>query len=1180
MSLQATLVAMDPASVPTSPPAPMQITPDQQIRTSSNTLPVPTTHRGDVLQLPTRTPEGVSVTFNTGTLPKPSTSRSYGPMEYTDYGLQAQAPSMGPSTVQSMAGLDLPFHGIPFSHGPSKYSPDKEALKQELRLEKERSEWQRQQDHIDFQHAAQNYKSRFEATADALKEDYRLKAQQHIELAQDRQDAAVATVQAQANSALNSAQQHVQQLQMTANDKIMQSQSQLQSLQQKAQMEFDRQSQAHSHQVNELKEYADRVHTSELSASKAETEKLRMEATSHVLILMEEQHAGNAELQRLENSMSQLKMAITSEAQEHIDQLNAQHHQSDQQQRSQTEMMKTQFSMENRQLRLDLEAANAQLQAYNSSRTAQADSEVTQLQRQLEAANQVLQQKESKVTSMERVVADHQEMIAAHQAKTAQDALERMQMRQNMEGLQRQVLQARSATGSAAIRTVSIEAEPAVVTYAIGTPRTAEQEPSPAEAAQDASGSENWEEPRYTAEEWEQWNSDSWEPGDCQICMPQGLHVCVCADRAPLVPPQPTSGTDIWRAHYGQGNAGLSTTLEHFPPTIPTLDLTGAQQLAQQLPDLSHQAKPAESLPLLPMLGPRAPPLSQFQPPQEQPPPQEHQGSHQPTTSAAPEYHNSHPQKYHEADEVRLYNIPDIAGTENWDAANLKLVMSASGRPLLAHIWFNKIFTAKCIEDLEDGVEWQTLTYKIAADLWRKIYHRQELNRSVRSIEERLLRQGKPPLNGRQLYWMIKQDLLIGPYDASLKRQWDLIHIYMRGGNLHKFQQDFKDCLFKLPADEFPNPQFLEDLYSNQVKLHYGFAQTYQLYLLETEQQGQMKSYERLSGMVDRWLSAKHREQNTNQFRRNQSWAPSGSQGHAMAATGPVKGGPKGPPAGECPQAWYQGHCSRQNCPMNHNFKGHGKGKKGKDSKGKGKGKDGKGKGQGKSQSLPPSYPPRYPKPNYQQPKSPRAGNSRGVSPSGQTNAAPCREWINGGYCSRENAKKGSCPYWHKPQCWFWTKPGERCQMGNNCNFLHIKIYEPQNYSMRPPTPKGKGKGKDGKGKGKGKDGKGKGKDGKGKGKGKGKDGKGKGKGKKGKDGGKGPKGAPAAKPKAKAKGKAAGHLRVAYHGNGQDGDGDGQAIDWSQAGAQEWNAGTQDWHQQPQEWNDDAQQPLNQYGC
>ena len=233
--------------------------------------------------LPTRTPEGVSVYVSSpGTLPRPSTSRSFGPMgsssmltHCTDYGLQS-VPSMGPSTVQSMAGLDLPFHGVPLSHGPSKYSsPDKEALKQALRLEQERSEWQRQQDHIGFQQAAERYKERFEATAEGMREDFRLKAQQHIELAQDRQDVAVATVQAQANSALNSAQQHVQQLQITANDKIMQSQSQLHSLQHQAQIEFDKQSQAHSQQVNELKAYADKVHTTELSASKAETEKLR-----------------------------------------------------------------------------------------------------------------------------------------------------------------------------------------------------------------------------------------------------------------------------------------------------------------------------------------------------------------------------------------------------------------------------------------------------------------------------------------------------------------------------------------------------------------------------------------------------------------------------------------------------------------------------------------------------------------------------------------------------------------------------------------------------------------------------------------------------------------------------------------------------------------------------------------
>ena len=1160
MSLQATLVAMDPASVPTSPPAPMQITPEQRDRTSANTLPVPSTHRGDVLTLPTHTPQGVPI-YATGNLPRPSTSRSYGPStgsdtmqtQYTDYGLPDR-----PATTSL-----IPFQsfGVPTSFGPGEsFSPDKDALKQALQLEKERAAYQRQEDYLKFEQAAISYKDRFEATAENLKADFRDKAQQHIQLAQDRQDVAVATVKAQANSALDSANQQLQKLQMAATDKLQQSHTQLQNIQLLAQKEFDKQSQAHSQQVSQLEAYADQVYTTELTASKGETDKVRQEAIAYVKTLQDQQLAGKEELRYLEDSMQQLKQVITSEAQEHIRRLEANYHQSDQSQRSQTDMMRTQFMLENAQLRMDLEAANAQLQAGIDVGAAKADSQVTQLQQQLQAANLQLKQREQEVTQMERQAADHQETIAAHQAKSAQDAQERKDMKQNMEGLQRQVLQQRSATGSAANRTVSTDGGTFVHSFEIHTPRTFESEPSHAEAPQDASGDEQWEEPKYTAEEWKQWEDDSWEPEDCQICIPQGIPVCVCGDRIQSEPLQPSKTS--------AGIAGLSSAIANFPPTIPTLDLSAAQRLAQQLPDVSYQAKPEQSLPMLPLFKTNAPTLSpESQPPQGQPTnPQDQQGS-LPANPPVAEFFDFHRGRPKEADDVRLYDIPDIAGVENWHAANRKSIMSASGRPLEANIWFNQILQAKSLADLEDGIEWQTLTYKMATDLWRKLYKRPALQRTVRSTEERLIRQGKHPLNGRQLYWMITQDLLIGPYDASLKRQWDLIHIFMRGGNLHKFQLDFKDCLLKLPPDEFPNPQFLEDIYSAQVKTHYGFYQTYQLYLLETDQQGLPKSYERLSQMVDKFLAAQHRESNTNQFRRTQSWAPGGSKGHAMTVA-PQHSKPKGPPAGECPQAWYNGSCSRPNCPMTHNFKGHGKGSKGKGSKGKGKWHSQpprvpKGKGKRKD-------PPRTPRQQHTPRGTPR-NNSRGTSPSGNPNAAPCREWMNKGYCPKEAQQKNSCPYWHKPQCWFWKTKGEHCHLGDRCNFLHAKIYEPQNYSMRPAskTPKGTSKGKDGKGKGKdgkgkkGKDGKGKGKDGKGK---KGKDGKGKGKDGKGKH----PKGAPA-KAKPKAKGKAAGHMHVAVSSD---------ATAWQ---SDEWQDDTGTWQEQgwdTEGWQDDTVQPLNQQGC
>ena len=1194
MSLQATLGAMDASSVPLSPPAPMQITPEPRPRPVPNLdVPVPSSHRGDQLVMPNSTPQGVPVypRYSSGILPRPTTSSAYGPTssrsatqltDWNNYGLQAR-----PSTSTAMTAYDLPIPGMTTqgSFAPGGFSPSKELLQQQLLLQKEQFELTRQQDHANFQQMQDERNQQFKAIAENLTQGFRQKAEQHVELAKDRQDVAVATIEAKASSAIHSEQQQLQRLQQLATEKLQQSSTQLQSVQLQAQHEIQQQSQVYAKRVCDLEAYADRTHSSEISACKNDTDNVKREANDYITGLQEanNQKILNAEqeIRALQESLEYQKQALTNEAREHIDYLQANHSQVDHSLRSQTEMMRHQFILENSQLRLDLEAAHQRMQLQNDG-SEQVASTVTQLQQTLQAAESILQEKNAKVLQMEREAAEQQATIHAHQARTAQDATERVLMKQNLEGLQKQVQTfqtQRQATGSAANRAVSIDGGSQI--FEIGTPRERD-EPSPDDAHHETSPQEDWS--TYVDENGVTWTAQQWNEGqwdhppplmndadddNCPICMPQGIPTCVCADRQP-----PTVGQ--WFAKQtptGLQPTALSSALRNF--NIPSLNLdgiqSGIQQMVQALPDISHQAKPEQSLPVLPFLrtdpsaqafqhDPNLPQGSQS----THPKPPSRSLSQPPNAQAAYNagaHHNHYEQRhYKEAEHVGLLQIPETAGTDNWNAANRRQIMSASGRPLEAFNWFNEILAAKSIEDLEDGIEWQTLTYKTAAELHKKIGARPELQRTIRATDARLTKQGKPPLNGRQIYWMILQDLRVGPYDTSLKRQWDLIHIRMRGGQLHKFQQEFKDCLYAIPESEFPHPQFIEDIYSNQVKLHYGFYQIYQLYLLETEQQGLPKSYERLSGMVDKWLAARHQEYNTNQYRQHQAWAPGGPQGLAYPA---AQGKPKGPPAGECPQGYYQGQCSRPNCPLTHNLKGKGKGK-GKSqsrgrtprqpSKGAGKGKGKKGKGKGKSGKSQPSTP-----------RTPRT-SSRGTSPSGNANAQPCRDWVTKGYCPREAAQKNSCPYWHQQQCYFYSTKGQWCQLGHNCQFLHAHIYEQQNYSQRPPSKdpfKGSKKGKDDKGKGKGKWGKGKDD----KGKGKGKDDKGKGKGK-GKDKDKNkPTGAPATpKPKAKAKGKNGGpKAHVAVHADNASWDTSGET--WS---ADQWSAG---------KWHSEQVEPLNQQG-
>ena len=215
---------------------------------------------------------------------------------------------------------------------------------------------------------------------------------------------------------------------------------------------------------------------------------------------------------------------------------------------------------------------------------------------------------------------------------------------------------------------------------------------------------------------------------------------------------------------------------------------------------------------------------------------------------------------------------------EQWDDANRGIIMVASGRPYECNVWWQEIYKATSIAELEEPMPswWDTLTLKVVNDLKHKIKVRPEFDRKVRITQKELQRQGKQWLNGRQLYWMLLQDLRVGPYDVSKKRQFDLIQIKMRGNNLERFNTEFVECLLKLPDEEIPSPAFLENLYSQEVEKHQGFYQTFQLYHLGIDQNGQEPNFDKLRDMVEKYLAREQQNYNSRQFQASQwqgGWA-------------------------------------------------------------------------------------------------------------------------------------------------------------------------------------------------------------------------------------------------------------------------------------------------------------------
>lgn len=197
--------------------------------------------------------------------------------------------------------------------------------------------------------------------------------------------------------------------------------------------------------------------------------------------------------------------------------------------------------------------------------------------------------------------------------------------------------------------------------------------------------------------------------------------------------------------------------------------------------------------------------------------------------------------------------------------------------------------------------------------------------RELKFKAKEMCQQGKR-LNGRQLYWMVKNTLIIGKWDKSMKSMTYLYQLHMTNQNLSTFHHDFEEIL--LSVAEKPDPKQLETLYSRASSDHAGFRPTFEVYQMQCTWDAEYHNFDTLKKLVAKHIADEHEKTRLNEYH--------GTNGFGA--------GMPSMRSGECSQAFYKGQCANRRCPLTHDQKGQG-------MKGRGRGRGqsrGRGKGKGK----------------------------------------------------------------------------------------------------------------------------------------------------------------------------------------------------------------------------------------
>ena len=362
--------------------------------------------------------------------------------------------------------------------------------------------------------------------------------------------------------------------------------------------------------------------------------------------------------------------------------------------------------------------------------------------------------------------------------------------------------------------------------------------------------------------------------------------------------------------------------------------------------------------------------------------------------------------KRKEADTLEFERWPTVAKFRAWRLAFRREVSNKSARPKEALKWISEVDHAKCLEELmtscsindPDIEDFETLDGKISTALL-KICHGL-FQKKVLFEDEKFQKKHDVTLTGRQIAWMIYHHFKISETELQALDETDLMSLTLQRDNLRAFDQAWDEILLNI--EEEPKEKMLELLYRTQLEQSSEIQNALALYEQDIVQRGESRSYVKLKTIVANFLDKKQR----NLHRQNLLNHRSKSVGAAASIPNEAR------KQGDCYQWVKKGKCSRgDDCGFKHDDA-----KKGDDRrptpKAKPKAKAARGRSQDRKESRP------IP--------------TRGVSPSGQPDKPPCRQYLSG-----ECPRGQSCNYWHPPDCFHFKKGN--CSKGTSCNFRHVQ---------------------------------------------------------------------------------------------------------------------------------------------
>ena len=435
-----------------------------------------------------------------------------------------------------------------------------------------------------------------------------------------------------------------------------------------------------------------------------------------------------------------------------------------------------------------------------------------------------------------------------------------------------------------------------------------------------------------------------------------------------------------------------------------------------------------------------------------------------------------------EADECKFHNYPNAKTLEPWIHRTERIISTGSGLPNQCLEWI-MVCHDKSIKDIDDpkiasdGPLFESWGGKVATGLQGLLTGLQK--KKVQDLEIQRKKLPKPKfLNGRQMYWMILQDVEADEDEKKRDQLQRFIDLKMMNDNLEGFCHAWEQQLLNMKYQ--PDKDLMELQYINEIERSSEFRPTMTLMNTMVAQGMCTKDYDTIKKMVDKHIKDKHDNNNNMVVRgdrhRGGTGAPAqGNQNNYGMPVGAVPFSQADCPKyywnGRCPRITQDGWCSYPNHTRTVEQDG-GKFKGPRGNKGKGKGKrDGKqnrgnpnkpnndrnrdhksrdrnnsrgsqgsrnsqgsrhssrgsqgSKGKGKSKGTRNNND--RGRNTGKSPSRPRSGKS----PSGKSDRPPCRDYMKG------NCTKTNCDYWHPPDCKFYAK-GD-CKLGGKCSLRHLK---------------------------------------------------------------------------------------------------------------------------------------------